>query len=281
MLIGPQRHGAIRKPQPDGTLRLHRPAQGTIVNDVVANGLDAAGCFQRRATRQHAAAGGGGRLVVRVVDRPKRKQHVEEEDKGGDQEMLCMRLARQPRHQRHQHLVLAGARHQLAQIVGGVGDVGVCEPEEFRAHAFFGSLLAALMHGPQLAGPARWPRRAGQHRQARTVQRACKVPRAVVRLVIHQEDAKVAGIILGNQAADAALDDIGLVAGGDHGNHTGPDVGFGDRQSVALAQAPEAAMQQQQIQPDRQRHKAEHDARDHFRYPLSRNQVSASFRPSR
>ena len=50
---------------------------------------------------------------------------------------------------------------------------------------------------------------------------------------------------------------------------------------VALAQQPETVVEQQQIEPDRQRQEAEQDARDHFRYPLSPNQASASLRPSR
>ena len=103
---------------------------------------------------------------------------------------------------------------------------------------------------------------------------------AVVAEIVHQHDMERTGIILRQQAADAVLDHIGLVAGRHHRHHGRPCGRLGDRRGVALAQQPEAAMQKQQIKPDRQRHKAEQDARDHCRYPFSRNQASASFRPS-
>ena len=176
-------------------------------------------------------------------------------------------------------LAAFGARHQLAQIVGAVGDVGIGEPEKFRLQGC--GMIAALAHRPELAGPARRPRAAGQHRQPVAAQPARQIGGAVVAEVIHQHDMEVAGIILRQQAADALLDHIGFVARRHHRHHGRPCRRLRRPAAVSRSRSSQKPRRSSSmIKPDRQRHKAEQDARDHCRYPFSRNQASASFRPS-
>ena len=132
--IGPERHRAVGQAQPDRPLRLHRPAQRAVVDDLVADGGDAARGFQRLAPRQHAAAGRRRDLGAR--DRSPRRTETacrKKNTKAGIRKCSAGAAAMKPRHQRDQdQLARFGPRHQPAQIVGRVGDVGVGEPEIFR-----------------------------------------------------------------------------------------------------------------------------------------------------
>ena len=126
-------------------------------------------------------------------------------------------------------LPVFGARHQCREIVGRMGDVGVGEPEKFRREL-----------GRAVARPAASPRACRSSPAAAAppvstvsrsiVQRARQIAGAVVGLVVHQDDAEVARIILRQQTADAVLNHIGFVAGRHHRDDRRPA-----RPALALA----------------------------------------------
>ncbi len=188
-------------------------------------------------------------------------------------------------HQGGEHQALGlGARDEGAKVVGRVADVGVGEPE------VLGRILLgvqrALVHGPQLAGPAGRQGLAGQHLQAFDAAEPLGLGEgdgggAVRGGVVDQDHAQVARIVLGQERTDRTGDHIGLVARRHHGDHGGPGRRFGRQGAVvAFAGGPEAAMAQHQAEPDDQGQDAEdHDddqGRHQRMYPCARNQAMAS-----
>ena len=86
-----------------------------------------------RAGYQHAAAGRRGHALLRIVHPAEGKQHVEEEDKGGNQKALGEAFAAQLGHQRGENKFSRfRARHKPAKIVGRMRNIGVGEPEIIR-----------------------------------------------------------------------------------------------------------------------------------------------------
>ena len=91
----------------------------------------AASSAARRASMQPPAA--AATLLLGSLTAPKGNSMSKKKTKAGIRKCSAAAAAGQPRHQRHQHLVaVLGARHQLAQIVGRMGDIGIGEPEKFR-----------------------------------------------------------------------------------------------------------------------------------------------------
>ena len=91
---------------------------------------------------------------------------------------------------------------------------------------------------------------------------------------------KGAGIILGDQAADAVLDHVGFIAGR-HNRHNGrPCCRLGHRRAVALAQQPEAAMETAADRARSPAAKSRTGCPRSFEIPVLAEPGSASFRPS-
>ena len=109
------------------------------------------------------------------------------------------------------------------------------------------------------------------------VQRPGDVSRAVVAVVVDQDDPELTWIVLRQQAADRASDDVGLIASRHDGDHRGPD---GRRRGlvaiIPLGRQPEAAPPYQQIKPGAERRGRDERGPDHLRYPAAPNQRSAS-----
>ena len=238
-VIGPQRHGAVGQAQPDRALRLHRPAQGAIVDDVVADGGDAARRFQRRAARQHAAARRRGDRGA--ADRSPRRRETacrRRRRRPGIRKCSAAAAAGQPRHQRHQHLAAAlrpappaGAR------LSGLWAISASVNQRNSGAS------AAACSTPWFIAQSLPVQPGGRGAPVSTVsrlviQRARQIAGAVIALVVHQHDVEIARIILGQQAGDAVLDHIGFVARRHHRHHrrpARPAAATGAR--VALAQA--------------------------------------------
>src|SRR5262245_6927173 len=68
----------------EATLRRERPGQADVVDDAVADGLEAAGALERLASHEHAPAC-GGRPAVHA---PHGVEQVEEVDEGRDEQLL-------------------------------------------------------------------------------------------------------------------------------------------------------------------------------------------------
>ena len=208
---------------------------------------DAAGGGKGLAADQHAAAGRCCHKVGRPVHPREGVEHGEEIDEGRDQRALGKAGAVQPRHQAdHDALVRDSARDKAPEIVGRMADIGVGQPQEVGASGGGD----ALFQRPELARPALRARAAGHHRQLRAREAARDVCRAIIALVIDQDDAEVAGIILRQHRAQRAGDDIGLVARRDDGDDRWPVRWLGQAVGVAVGEFPEIGAGEHHHQPD-------------------------------
>ena len=266
--IGAQAARPVGQSQPDRPLSLHQGAQRAVVDDRGADGRHPAGPLERRAVDQHAAASRRRHRVVGPVHLPERVDHLEEQHEGRDQQPLGGRRTVQFRHQRGEREPAAlGPAHQPTQAIRGVRDVRVGEQEV--AGLGLGGALHPLAHRPELAGPAAWQGTAGQDlqpvgRPAGLGGGAGGVGGAVAAVVVHQNDLEGAWIVLGEQAADRAGDDVGFVAGRDHRGDVRPGGRGRDLLGVGLVGQPEEAAAEQQPGPDRRRQDAK-AGRDHVR----------------
>ena len=257
-VIGPDRAGAIRQAKPDRPLPLHQPPQRAIVDDFVGDGTDPARVFQRSAFDQHAAARGGGHRAALAVHQSEGIEHGEKEHEGGNQKAFEQIAAMQLRHQRGEHQTTRfRPRHQLAQIIRCVRDIGIGEPE-IGWRMIVGCVRDTLVHRPQFSRPAGRPGGTAEHDQAiRMTQRARDCARPIIALVVHQHDMKGAGIILCQQAGQRGRNHIGFVAGRNDGRDGRPGIsvagGGGKNIRIPFAGKPEPATAEQQIKPDRRR----------------------------
>ena len=190
--IGPQGHRAVGEAQPDRSLRLHRPRQGAIVNDVVADGLDAAGPSSalRRASMQPPAAA----AIVRVgsFTAPKGYSMSKKNTKAGIRKCSAAvwQDSRAISETRTRLPVFAPAPPAGERLSGAWAISASVNQRNSGARA--SAHDRTLVHRPEFAGPARRARRAGQHRQPFDVQRARQIGSAVIGLVVHQHDVKFA-----------------------------------------------------------------------------------------
>ena len=86
------------------------------------------------------------------------------------------------------------------------------------------------------------------------------VASAVVAAVVYQNDLEFAGIILGEQRVQRPLDDVGFVARGDHRHDRGPfceRIVGGRSRAEPLVALPEPPVEKNQIDPGRERSRAE------------------------
>ena len=140
-------------------------------------------------------------------------------------------------------------------------DVGVGQQDQW-----FGGLGYALMNSPQLARPALGTLSSGQDGEAvgveaGAIQGACDRGRAIRTAIIDQNDFERTSIILGQQAADAARDDLGLVARrhNDHDRRAFPWSAWLQRWAIG----PKAPVKDKKIKPgeagdrSKNRHKEE------------------------
>ncbi len=117
--IGAGAEHALGEAEPDRALRLEQLRQRAVVDQRVADRVDAARGLERVAAHQHAAAG-GGRGRARGLVRPRERiEHLEEEDERRNEAALGKAVAAQLHHQRGEH-ELAGhcARRQSGKNVG-------------------------------------------------------------------------------------------------------------------------------------------------------------------
>ena len=176
-------------------------------------------------------------------DPAERKQHREEEDEGRDQQRSGEAPAVELRHQRDQHQTgRARTRHESAQVVLRMADVGIGKRQIV---GLFAGRLAATpgCMRPELAGPARGARRSAQNSNfACLLPRCCgsrgaRVPVPSVLLIIDQDDAKGARIVLPQKASDRLRDDICFIARGHDGHDARPCAGRGKDARCCRARA--------------------------------------------
>jgi hypothetical protein len=157
---------------------------------------------------------------------------------------------------------------QRGEVGGFVDDVGIRQQD----HVGIAGGLDPLGDGPQLAAPARRPGAARQHGQARIGDGARDGAGAVGAGIVDQDDAE-GGMVLGEQRGQGGGDGCGLVAGGDDDGDEGRGSGSGGGAKHG-ARLPEAAVEQQQMDPDRG---GEDDENAHAAsMPTWRNQATAS-----
>src|SRR5215831_14469999 len=138
-----------------------------------------------------------------------------------------------------------------------MNDVGVGEEIEFGFRTCPGRFGNPLMQGPRLARPTGWQRLTRHNRQAVSIAGPCRQglpprPRLVCAAVIDQEDRQGARIVLAEQAVEDGNDRILLVASRHDGDHWRPTLRSRlARWGAAFRAMPEAAVDQQQIEPRR------------------------------
>ena len=114
--IGAQAQRLLRQAEPDPAAPLHQGGKGAIVDQRAAQGRQAARLRQRLPRDQHAAARGRGRAPARIIDPGKRVEHLEKENKGGNEPAFRRALAAQLHHQRGEGRALGlGDRDQTAK----------------------------------------------------------------------------------------------------------------------------------------------------------------------
>jgi hypothetical protein len=75
---------------------------------------------------------------------------------------------------------------------------------------------------------------------------------AVLAVVVDDNDVEPSGIVLGKQGAQAARDDLGLVARGHDRDHVGPRAATVRGVVEPFRRAPEATTGENEIKPDRE-----------------------------
>jgi hypothetical protein len=182
-----------------------------------------------------------------------------------DQRFFPQRVAAQAHHQRHQVALFQDrARDQLGGGVRRVVDVGVGQQQKFSRQAERIDRLDTLRLRPYLARPAPRQRLGAQDAQAvfavELARRGkCGGGGAVGAVVVHDDDVEGPWIVLRQQRAERACDDVGFIAGRDHGDQRRPGVGLADGPDGARGKRrhgprmPEAAAGEQQHEPDQQR----------------------------
>ena len=123
---------------------LHRPGQGDIVDQGMADRTDPTDTVQAVAANQHGTARRRSDARTRVVHLPEGVQHLEEIDKGGYQRALGKAAAIQAHHLAdHRQLAGSQMRHQCREVTRVVHNISVGE-ENQRGIA----LGDALFEGP-------------------------------------------------------------------------------------------------------------------------------------
>ncbi len=134
--------------------RLDPPGERAVVDDFVADRIDAADPVERLAPDQHAAASRRRGAPRRIGDVPRRVKLEEEKHESRDQQPLPRGAAMQFDHQRNKIVAAAfGPRDELGEIIRRVHDIGVGQQQIIRFERAGG--LDAVANGPELAGPAR------------------------------------------------------------------------------------------------------------------------------
>ena len=88
----------------------------------------------------------------------------------------------------------------------------------------------------------------------------CCVASAVVAAVVYEDDLELAGIILSEHGLQRPLDDVGFVPRGDHRHDRGPfceRIVGGRLRAKPLVALPEPPVEKNQVDPDRERSRAE------------------------
>ncbi len=161
------------------------------------------------------------------------------------------------------------ARDEPRDRVGRIFDIGVGEKEIVRDVLHRLGMGNALLHGPDLARPARRQRLAVKHSDLAIEsggERAGDRAGAVARVVIDHDDGKPARVILRRQRCQRSRQRESLVAGRDHRDDARP-VTIGRRGRpiaiLAIAGKPKAAAKQQEINPDAKRKRGDDQGRRH------------------
>jgi hypothetical protein len=171
-------------------------------------------------------------------------------------------------HQRGEH-ELAGlcARDQRGEHARVVDDVGVGEEDVVGRRRLGRGRVHALLHRPELAGPA-----GGQRLARHDLEPSLGAGDGggvagdgggpVAAVVIDQDDGPFAGIGLREQRREALRDSLHLVAGRDDRGHARPGGGLRGWDVLTLGGEPEAAVGKCKVEPDRDRqcgyHQDEH-----------------------
>ena len=138
---------------------LDRPRQRAVVDERAPDRPEAADLGKHRGLHQDAATSRGGDPPARPVGQVERIEQAEEEDEGGQQQLLPASPHPERRHHRDQsrpRLRLPG--EQRPDHPRLERDVGIQQQRQRRLDP-----LPPLLQGPELAGPALGQRRAGVH----------------------------------------------------------------------------------------------------------------------
>ena len=167
-------------------------------------------------------------------------------------------------------LVLFGMRDEPARGVRRMHDVGVGQHQIFRRELLL-RRRDALLHGPELAGPARRQWSAGHDGEPVALAEsrggaARDIRRAVGAVVVDQHDRE-RRIVLLQQRRDALRDVVRLVARRDDDRDLRQHRGKRFARAVALAAEPESAAREHEIDPDGERHGGQRKSnhREHLR----------------
>ena len=239
-----------------GPCGLERLCQCAIIDQRGADRLDPAGLGERIRAHQHAAAGRSRDLAAGTVHPGERIQHLEEEDERRNAGVLGQAFAAQLDHQRGQHQTIGlCARSKTAHRIRRVHDVGVGEQQVVWWVRNRHCGVDALLHRPQLAGPARRQGLAGHDAQAagvRTRGAPGDLAGTIAAVIVHQQDRPVARIVLLQQRPDDLADGRGFVPRRHHHDDARPRLRCGRRGLIALGVQPEGSTGEQEIQPDRE-----------------------------
>src|SRR6185312_5797234 len=151
--VRPDAAGCIRKAEPDtSAAAFDTPGKSTIVNDLTANGCNAARIAQGLRTDQNAPSCSSRDFAIWVCNPCGRIEHEKEEDKRGDECAFRESLAMEFDHYRDQIESRFGHRNQALKVIRGMDDVSVREQQVIRIDP--AGTFNSLLNGPEFPRPS-------------------------------------------------------------------------------------------------------------------------------
>ena len=134
-IVGAEAEAAAGEAHPDFAAgALDGAGEGAIVDDLAADGGQAADAVKGCAAEEDAAASRSGSFCLWIGNPFRGIEFEEEEEEGGDQGALGESFGLQEDHQgSHVEVAARGSGNEAKESVWGVGDVGVGEPEKIGA----------------------------------------------------------------------------------------------------------------------------------------------------